>query len=64
MRYITLNLLAFCMLAYSINLSANNEPENDPEIEENYVPDWDKTIEEIEREAGIHDTWDTWGQRD
>ena len=64
MRYIYLNLMCFCMLAFAISLSAHTEPEPEPEIEENYEPDWDKTIRDIENQADIHQSWDTWGQRD
>lgn len=61
MRYITLNLLAFCMLIFTINLSAELEPEPEAKQEEDFKPDWDKTIRDIERDAEIHRSWDTWG---
>jgi len=66
MRYVTVNLLAFGLLFYTINLSAHAEPEPEPEPEqeENYEPDWDKTIRDYEKNVEIHQSWDTWGQRD
>ena len=53
MKYVFYNLLAFGLLTYTFTLA--NEPEdNDTDETEVFVPDWDKTIRDIERDADVN----------
>lgn len=55
MKYILVNIICFGMLAYTINLSAETEREQEEEV---FVPDWDKTIRDVEKDAEVHGSWD------
>ena len=60
MKYILINLMCFGMLAYSFSLYSNDKDE-EKEATQDFEPDWDKTVRDIEAQAEVHQSWDTWG---
>jgi len=63
MRYVLTNLFFMGTLLFSIKLVAdtNKEPEQNEESTERFEPDWDKTVRDIEKDAEVHNSWNTWG---
>ena len=62
MKYVFVNLFFMEIMLYTVNLSASSEPEeNKQEESEEYKPDYDQIAREVERDAEVHDSWDSWG---
>lgn len=55
MKYVYVNLMFFGFLFYSCTLLGRSDESNStPE----YTPDYDKTIEDYQRDVEAHESWD------
>ena len=57
MKYVFTNFICLGLLVYTTTLMAQDNEETNEEEKENYEPDWNKTIQDIERDAQVHDSW-------